>query len=80
MLLLNIPIVAYLEIKHCLFHLYVMCICYVYLCSNFLMTNKLNNDKDFYLHLLWPKYPPYFLKYFVTFKGFVFMIGELVCL
>ncbi len=39
MLLINTPIVAYLKIKYCLFYLYVMCICNVYLCSFF-------NNKD----------------------------------
>ncbi len=42
----------------------------------FLITKKIT---DFYLCPLWPKYSPFFFffLYFVTLKGFVFIIGKL---
>ncbi len=42
----------------------------MYLCSYFFIT-KINNDKDFYLHPLWPKYPPFL---------FIFSFLERLCL
>ncbi len=39
-----------------------------------------NKNKDFYLRPLWHKYLPFFFFFFVTLKGFVFIIGELVWL
>ncbi len=41
----------YLEIKHCLFYLYIICICNLYLCSYFSM----RKIQHFYLCPLWPK-------------------------
>ncbi len=60
----------YLKIKHCLFYLYIMCICNVHLCSYFFITKK-KKDKDFYLRPLWPKYPPLL---------FIFCYLERLCL
>ncbi len=59
------------SIKSCC--VFVMC---VFILS--LLLKNENNDNDFYLPPLWPKYLHPFL-YFSILKGFVFIKGKLVC-